>query len=203
VASAGSHIIAAPGSIVGSIGVVGGKMVVQDLAARAGLKVDTLRRARNALWLSPFEPFTESERGRFEDMLADTYQRFLERISHGRKRPVAALLPAAEGRVMGGERARELGLVDEVGGLGRAIVLARERGKLTPRSPVETWPNDQDTMRVISSLISTQHPQPALHATVAQVLRATRPLVSSPLLTVLGEMQEPVVLALPVDLQVR
>jgi ClpP class serine protease len=136
-------------------------------------------------------------------MLENTYDRFLERISYGRKRPVAALLPAAEGRVMGGERAKQLGLVDEIGGLGRAIQLARERGKLTPRSPVESWPNDQDALRAISNLISAQHPQPALHATVAQVLRAARPLVSSPLLTVLGEMQEPVVLALPVDLQVR
>lgn len=203
VASAGSHIVAAPGSVVGSIGVVGGKMVVQDLAARAGLKVDTLRRARHAIWLSPFEPFTESERGRFDDMLKDTYDRFLERISVGRKRPVAALLPAAEGRVMGGERAMQLGLVDEVGGLGRSIQLARERGKLTPRSPIETWPNDKDALRAISSLISSQHTQPALHATVAQVLRSVRPLVSSPLLTVLGEMREPVVLAPPVVLQVQ
>ncbi|MFT3922360.1 MAG: S49 family peptidase [Myxococcales bacterium] len=203
VASAGTYIVAAPGSVVGSIGVVGGKMVVQGLADRAGLKVDTLRRAKNAVWLSPFEPFTDSERARFEEMLADTYQRFLERISLGRKRPVASLLPAAEGRVMGGQRAKDLGLVDEVGGLGRAIQLARERGKLTPRSPIETWPNDRDALRALTSLISTQHPQPALSATVAQVVRAARPLVSSPLLTVLGEMREPVVLALPVDLRVE
>jgi len=203
VASAGSHIVAAPGSIVGSIGVVGGKMVVQGLAERAGVKVETLRRAQHAIWLSPFEPFTDSERARFEDMLEDTYDRFLERISIGRKRPVASFLAGTEGRVMGGQRAQQLGLVDEVGGLGRAIQLARERGKLTPRSPVETWPNDRDALQALSSLVSTQSPQPALSATVAQVVRAARPLVSSPLLTVLGEMREPVVLALPVDLRVQ
>jgi protease-4 len=203
VASAGSVIVAAPGSIVGSIGVVGGKVVVQDLAARAGLHATTLERGRNASWLSPFAPFSEPERQRFERMLGETYERFLARVAYGRKKSVQQLLPAAEGRVMGGERAKQLGLVDEIGGLARAIQLARERGKLTPRSPIEVWPSERDVLQALSSLISTQSPQPALHATVSQLLRAARPLVPSPIVTVLGEMREPVVLSPPFALQVR
>lgn len=203
VASAGNHIVAAPGSIVGSIGVVGGKMVVQELAERAGLRVDTLKRAQHALWLSPFTPFSESERARFETMIEGTYDLFLKRISTGRKRPVASLLPAAEGRVMGGARAVELGLVDELGGLSRAIDIARERGKLTPRSPVDVWPDSQDTLRALSSMFGVQQPHMASHATLSQLMRAAKPLVSSPLLTILGEAREPVVLAMPFDLEVH
>ncbi|WP_410962349.1 S49 family peptidase, partial [Salmonella sp. SAL4355] len=82
----------------------------------------------------------------------------LERVSLGRKRSVSELLPGAEGRVMGGERAKTLGLVDEIGGLTRAMQLARERGKLTPRAPIEVWPDDQDPLRALSSLISAQDP---------------------------------------------
>jgi protease-4 len=203
VACAGSTVIAAPGSIVGSIGVVGGKVVVRDLADRAGVHATTLKRGQNASWLSPFEPFSAPERVRFEHLLQDTYARFLERVALGRKRSVEQILPAAEGRVMGGERAKQLGLVDEIGGLSRAIQLAREQGKLTPRSPVEVWPNDQDALRALSSLISAKSPQPALHATVAQVLRELRPAVTSPIVTVLGERAEPVVLAPPFELRVR
>ncbi len=203
VASAGSHILAAPGSIVGSIGVVGGKMVVQGLAERAGVRVDSLKRARNALWLAPFAPFTESERARFETLISGTYDLFLKRISEGRKRPVASILPAAEGRVMGGARALEMGLVDELGGLSRAIEIARERGKLTPRSPVEVWPDTQDAMRALSSMFGAQQPHLAEHATLSQLLELAKPAVSSPLLSVLGKSREPVAVALPFELRIR
>ncbi len=203
VASAGSHILATPGSVVGSIGVVGGKMVVQNLAERAGMRVDSLKRARNALWLSPFAPFTESERARFENLISGTYDLFLKRIAEGRKRPVAELLPAAEGRVMGGARALELGLIDGIGGLSQAIEIARERGKLTPRSPIEVWPDSQDTLRALSSMFSAQQPHLASHATLSQLLEAAKPLVSSPLLSVLGDSREPVVLTMPFDIQIH
>jgi protease IV len=162
VASAGSAIVASPGSIVGSIGVVGGKMVVSGLTTRIGVHVTSLPRADHATWLSPFAAFTPSERGAFEGMLQNTYGRFLERVSMGRKRPVAALLPAAEGRVMGGERARQLGLVDEVGGLARAVTLALERGKLAENTPVETWPEATDTLQALSSLMDAKSAQGVL-----------------------------------------
>jgi protease-4 len=203
VASAGTHIVAAPGSVVGSIGVVGGKMVIQDLADRVGVHVDGLKRAHNAAWLSPFAPFSDSERKLFEGMLEETYERFLDRVSIGRKRPVADLLPAAEGRVMGGERARKLGLVDEVGGLSRALSLAKQQGKLGPRAPVEAWPDERDGLRALASLLSAQAPQSVLDATVTQVMRVARPLAATPLLTILGEKGETVAATLPFVLTIR
>lgn len=156
VASAGSAIVAGPGSIVGSIGVVGGKIVVDGLAKRAGVHVSTLSHGAHATWLSPFQGFSPPERQVFEDMLQNTYGRFLERVARGRKREVESLLPAAEGRVMGGARARELGLVDEVGGLARAVALARERGKLPESAPIETWPDANDPLAALSSLMQAR-----------------------------------------------
>jgi protease-4 len=162
VASAGNAIVAAPGSIVGSIGVVGGKMVVGGLTEKLGVHVTVLPRAKNAGWLSPFAPFSDGEKHAFTGMLENTYARFLDRVSIGRKVDVSTLLPAAEGRVMGGARAKELGLVDEVGGLARAFTLAVERGKLPVNTPVETWPDQEDPLAALTSLMETHAPQGAL-----------------------------------------
>jgi protease IV len=162
VASAGQTIVAAPGSIVGSIGVVGGKMVIEGLTQKLGVHVTALPRAKNATWLSPFTQFSDGERAAFHGMLENTYARFLDRVSIGRKRDVASLLPAAEGRVMGGARAKEMGLVDEVGGLARAFTLAVERGKLPVNAPVETWPENDDPLAALSSLMETHAPQGVL-----------------------------------------
>lgn len=203
VASAGSHIVAAPGGVFGSIGVVGGKFVVEELATRAGVQVHSLKRGAHAAWLSPFSSFTPGERQRFEALLRETYDRFLERVSLGRKRSVEELLKAAEGRVMGAERARTLGLVDETGGLSRALQVARERGKLGPRAPVVTWPDEHDVMRALSNLISAKHGAHALDATVADVLRAARPLTTSPLITVLAGAGEAVAATPPYVLRIH
>jgi protease-4 len=170
VASAGTVIVASPGSIVGSIGVVGGKMVVEGLAQRVGLHVTSLPRAQRATWLSPFASFSAGERAAFEGMLQNTYTRFLERVALGRKRDVGSLLAGAEGRVMGGVRAKELGLVDEVGGLARAITLALERGKLPESAPIESWPDASDTLQALSSLMETHSAQGVLSSEVRDAL---------------------------------
>jgi protease-4 len=155
VASAGTVVIAAKGTIVGSIGVVGGKVVVAGLANRLGVHVTTLSRSERAAWLSPFAPFSPAERGALEGMLQGTYRLFLERVSIGRKRSIEQLLPAAEGRVMGGERAHQLGLVDEVGGFMRAFQLATQRGKLPDSAPLEVWPDEGDPLSVLTSMVGT------------------------------------------------
>ena len=202
VASAGSTIVAAPGSIVGSIGVVGGKMVVEGLAQRAGVHVTSLPRAARATWLSPFAGFTPDERGAFEGMLQNTYTRFLERISVGRKRPVSAIVPAAEGRVMGGEHARKLGLIDEVGGFARSVTLALERGKLPNNAPIEQWPEADDPFEALSALLEAKGPQGVL----THELQATLPvelLSAGSLMRELAEAQQRPLAVLPFALHVR
>lgn len=202
VASAGTKIVAAPGSIVGSIGVVGGKMVVEGLTSRLGVHVTSLPRAEHATWLSPFSSFTPSERAAFEGMLQNTYGRFLDRVSIGRKRAVSALLPAAEGRVMGGVRARELGLVDEVGGLARAVTLALDGGKLPGNAPIETWPDASDTLQALSSLMETR----GAPSTLSRELESTLPaelLTAGSLVRELGAAKQRPLAVLPFALYVH
>ncbi len=153
VACAGSYVLANEGSIVGSIGVVGGKIVFSGLAERVGVHADTIKRGEHAGWLSPLSPFSDAERGQLEKLLQDTYDRFLQRVAMGRKRDVALIAQAAEGRVMGGARAKRLGLVDEIGGISRAMQLARERGNLARDAPIETWPNAVDPLSALTGAL--------------------------------------------------
>jgi protease IV len=169
IASAGNVIIASKGSIVGSIGVVGGKVVVAGLADRVGVNVTTLTRSQRSAFFSPFQPFSPAERTALEGMLRSTYGLFLQRVAIGRKREVTSLLPAAEGRVMGGDRALELGLVDEVGGLSRAIELALERGRLPEGAPIETWPDTADPLATLSSMFGA-HAQVSAMQAVREIL---------------------------------
>jgi len=115
---------------------------------------DTLSRAKHATWLSPLSAFTDVERSQLELLLRDTYDRFLERVAMGRKRDVAQIRDAAEGRVMGGARAKKLGLVDEVGGVGRALKLARERGNVARDAPVEAWPSTSDPVAALAGALT-------------------------------------------------
>jgi protease-4 len=201
VASAGTHLFATPSSIVGSIGVVGGKMVVQKLADKVGVHVDSIERSRNASWLSPFAPFNDEERAVFEGMLKDTYDRFLSRVSEGRKRPVADLVPAAEGRVMGGAHAMELGLVDEVGSLGDALAMARKKVNLPKDAPVKVWPDADDPFRALGQAFGVRM-APELEA-LAPVARLPHALTQGALVSVLGQQREPVAVTLPFALIVR
>ncbi len=154
VACAGSYVLATEGSIVGSIGVVGGKIVFAGMADRLGVHSDNLKRAERATWLSILTPFTGAERRQLEVLLRDTYDRFLQRVALGRKRALAQIQSAAEGRVMGGARAKKLGLVDEVGGLARALKLARERGSVARDAPIEAWPSTSDPVAAVTSALT-------------------------------------------------
>lgn len=202
VASAGSIIIAAPSSVVGSIGVVGGKVVVSELAERLGISVTTLAQAQHATWLSPMQPFSDSERRALENMLERTYRLFLQRIAIGRDRAVSSLSPAAEGRVMGGERAQKLGLVDDVGGLVQALELALERGKLADTAPIETWPESGGALSAISSLVGAHASSPSLAVALEGALPPGLASASSLVQGLVRAPERPLTV-LPFALQVR
>jgi protease IV len=140
VACAGTEIFADDVSLVGSIGVVGGKIVGADLAARLGVHPTALSRGQNSGWMSPFHPFTPSERTAVQRSMQNTYETFLSRVRLGRKIQPEQLAAVAEGRIMSGKRAREGGLVDQAGGLSAAIARARTQAGLPDDAPIETWP---------------------------------------------------------------
>ncbi|HEX6241564.1 MAG TPA: signal peptide peptidase SppA, partial [Polyangiales bacterium] len=203
VASAGTTIVASEGSVLGSIGVVGGKLVLAKLADRVGVHATTLSRGPQATWLSALSTFTPSERERLQTLLSRTYALFLERVATGRKRSVEQLTPGAEGRVMGGERAKQLGLVDEVGGLSRAIAIARERGKLGDDAPIVRWPEDQDPFSRLTQLFGARSTAGVLEQELATLAPELRAVMNSTLLRALAHNPSRPITALPFELTLR
>ena len=131
-AAAGHAIVAQPGTLTGSIGVVTGKFVMQGALEKLGVGTATVSQGRLAEISSPFKPFSREERARIEEQMQAIYNLFLERVAQGRGAPVPQIDAVAQGRVWTGRQAREFGLVDELGGLDRAIHIAATRARLDP-----------------------------------------------------------------------
>jgi protease-4 len=180
VASAGSEIFADDVSLVGSIGVVGGKIVGGELAGRLGLHSTTLSRGQNSGWMSPFHPFTPSERDAVQRSMQTTYNTFLSRILTARKIQPEQLNAMAAGRIMSGRRAREGGLVDQAGGLKAALASARKQGHVSDDAGVETWPKQAPWLERASRLFGAESRTTDLTA-VTQLLSHVPGIPSSPL----------------------
>ena len=130
IAMSASKIVAQPGTITGSIGVLTGKFNLTGLYSKLGLTNDYVATSDNATLDYPFQNFTPAQRESVERSMRDIYRNFLQGVADGRHMPVAAVDKIAQGRVWSGERAHELGLVDELGGLDKAIDAARELAKI-------------------------------------------------------------------------
>jgi protease-4 len=153
IASAADQIFAHPNSLVGSIGVVGGKFNFAALAEDIGVHTFVLQRGQRAAWSTPVRALNATERQGFETLLRDTYARFIDRVAEGRKMERTAVLAAAEGRVMTGQDGKELGLVDEMAGLSAALDRARTAAGLGPDAPVEIWPAPKGLIEAINELL--------------------------------------------------
>jgi protease IV len=129
-------IVALPATLTGSIGVSGGKLVVDGLLERVGVTTGSVQRGARALMYSPRRGFSEDERAQFAATIDAIYDDFVGKVAAGRKRPVAEIEAVARGRVWTGRDALEAGLVDELGALRDAVRIARERADLPQDAPV-------------------------------------------------------------------
>ncbi len=126
-ACAGDQIIADPAAIVGSIGVVGGKLVVKDLYAKLGLQAESFSRGQNAAMFSSTQPFDQRQRQQLTDWMKLTYRQFTGRVMQGRGNKITDIDQVARGRIFLAPQAVELGLVDRLGGLDDALDAAARR----------------------------------------------------------------------------
>jgi len=170
VASAGTKILADDASVVGSIGVVGGKIVGEELTARLGVHSERIARGKRAGWTSSLRAFSEDERAAVTGLLEATYALFLDRIAEGRNLPKERILPLAEGRIMSGKRAREGGLVDQQGGLTEALALARSMGKVADEAQVEVWPPQRNLLDQIAQMAGGPGARAGASAVLPQLL---------------------------------
>jgi protease-4 len=137
IAVAAPTIVAEPGTLTGSIGIYGGKIVLGGTYGKLGMTIESVSKGRNAELNSPIRPFNEEERAKIEQQLRAFYELFLKRVAESRHLTPTRVDEVGQGRVWTGRQAKEIGLVDELGGLQRAIVLAKQRAKIAPDAEVE------------------------------------------------------------------
>ena len=130
VAMPGHAIVAQPGTLTGSIGIFSGKMVTGGTFKKLGANVEGLSEGRFADMNSPARPFSPEERAKVEEQMQAFYDQFIEKVSQARKSTPEKIDAVAQGRVWTGRQAKAIGLVDELGGLTRAIAIAKERAKI-------------------------------------------------------------------------
>ncbi|HJZ90350.1 MAG TPA: signal peptide peptidase SppA [Gemmataceae bacterium] len=135
-------VFAEPGTLTGSIGVLGGKIVIGGVLDWAGVKTENLVRGKNAGLDSMYRPFSETEKKAVIATMQDVYDQFLDKALAGRnangvKMDKPKLLTLAGGRIWTGRQAKEAGLVDALGTLEDAIAEAKSMAKLSPGEEVE------------------------------------------------------------------
>jgi protease IV len=126
IAAPANKIVAEPNTITGSIGVIIGKFNVSGLYNLLGLSTDSISTGDNASLFSSQQNFTPAQRAWVEKTLHETYDQFIKGVAQGRGLTVEAVDKIGKGRVWSGAQAKELGLVDELGGEGAAIRVAKQ-----------------------------------------------------------------------------
>ncbi len=194
-------IFAEPGTLTGSIGVVGGKIAFDGLMKKVGVTTSVIGRGKNSGVMSITEGFSDSERDAMQGMLNTIYEQFTQKAAAGRKMDHAKLEAMARGRVYTGRQARELGLVDELGTLADAISHARKLvGDTDGKLELEDLPRPQSPLEMLMG--QTESPkQPFdvwLNALPTQVRPALRHLKTLKLIA-----EEPVLMILPFDVQMN
>lgn len=135
-AMTGNPIVAYPGTITGSIGVVFGKPDLHGLYDKLGITKDTVSRGKFALIDSDYSSLDPEERAKLKEGIDATYQDFLDKVAKARKTTVAAIEPIAQGRVWLGNQAKDKGLVDQLGGIDTAVEKARQLAGIPASSHV-------------------------------------------------------------------
>jgi protease-4 len=138
ISASAAKIIAQPSTITGSIGVVAGKPVMRGFYDWLGISNEYVLRGKNAGMFRETEKFSDDERAKFEEWIKTTYyQDFVPKVAKGRNKDAQYIDSVAQGRVWTGGQAKERGLVDEFGGLDKAIEVAKQLAKIPADKGVE------------------------------------------------------------------
>src|SRR5450631_1487642 len=140
ISMAADVIVAQPGTVTGSIGVLTGKPVLGETLGRAGITSDLILQGAHAAMFSQLRPFTPDEWALVDDWLDHIYADFTGKVAEGRGMTVERVHELARGRFWTGADALANGLVDELGGLDRALAVARGRAGLPDSAPVRAYP---------------------------------------------------------------
>ena len=130
-------IVAEPSTLTGSIGVVLTKFVIDGTLKKLGMNMEAVSQGKYAEMYSPIRAFSPEERARMVENMQATYDTFVEKAAQGRNTTPEKIDAIGQGRVWTGRQAKDIGLVDELGGLDRAVALAKQRAKIAQDAEVE------------------------------------------------------------------
>jgi protease-4 len=179
VAMAADKIVAEPGTITASIGVLGGKMLTSGLWDKVGISWDEVHQGENATMFTGTHDFTPAEWGRFQAWLDRVYVDFTGKVADGRKLPKEKVLEIAKGRIWTGQEAKNLGLVDELGGYDTALKLAKKAAGVPESDDVKivVYPRPKTFYQ---SVIERRGPdnsdKEAVGQTLARILQVVQPV---------------------------
>jgi protease-4 len=172
IAAYGDKIFAEPTTITGSIGVFGVQFDVKKLANDFGLTFDAVKTGKFADAITISRPKTEEELAVFQRMVDWIYGEFITKVAEGRKLPRAKVEEIAQGRVWSGTEAKALGLVDELGGLDKAIAFAAESAKLGSNYRLVEYPRQKELFEALQDFLEKVVPDnvraPGIAAKLAQ-----------------------------------
>ncbi|MCX7014054.1 MAG: signal peptide peptidase SppA [Candidatus Sumerlaeota bacterium] len=198
IAMGADRIVAQPGTITGSIGVVGGKLALEGLFQKLGITSEISSRGQNAGMLSMTTPFSDSQRAAFERVLGSIYQDFVAKAAESRRMTPADLEAVAQGRVWTGRQGYKNGLVDELGGLETALAMAKEMAGIEKEREVEVvvYPKRLGLLEVMQKLLGAEAPMASASAQQAAALRSILPAPAVRCAALLPLFREPRPLAL-------
>jgi protease-4 len=140
VAVTGDPIVAYPNTLTGSIGVIFAKFTLHGLFDKLGVDEQLLTRGRYADIDSAYVPLTDAARQKLSGQIDAFYRAFVNHVAEGRKRPFDQIEPLAQGRVWTGVEAKNNGLIDQLGGLDRAIEVLKQQAHMSPSDRVTLVP---------------------------------------------------------------
>ena len=125
-ASASNKIVANPGTLTGSIGVIMEFVRIEDLLKKVGVNLEVLKSGEFKDIGSPHRKMTQKEKALIIALISDVQRQFVEAVAQGRGLSIEAVMEVADGRIFSGAQAKELGLVDVLGNFQDAVLLAKE-----------------------------------------------------------------------------
>jgi protease-4 len=136
-AMTGDPIIAEPGTLTGSIGIVYGKVNLKGLYDKLGINKEVISHGKFSGLDSDYGSYTPEERARVRELMNDFYQDFVRKVGTARKMTPEDVDKLAQGRVWTGEQAKQNGLIDEIGGFDRALALLKQKAKIPASDSVQ------------------------------------------------------------------
>jgi protease-4 len=170
IAMAGDVLVAQPGTLTGSIGIYTGKFVTGGTFGKLGANIEATSTGRHAEIYSPDRRFSDEERAKMQESMQAFYDQFVEKVAEARQTSPEKIDQIAQGRVWTGQQAKQVGLVDQLGGMQVAIAAAKQRARIPAEEEVElvVYPPRRSFYEVLSD--SLEQPTTQQQTTTAEAI---------------------------------